>query len=109
MPDNRRVDLVANASNGLFLCPCDIHPGNFKKLADNTIVAIDFRHACFLPPSFFGVAMRKQNHVFGQVMAQYLTYPKSKDVSAMVAASYFLVPFQKNDVGGSNGFLFYPD
>ncbi|KAF8265623.1 hypothetical protein EI94DRAFT_1735291 [Lactarius quietus] len=99
MPDKRRVDLVADASNGLFLCPCDIHPGNFKKLPDNTIVAIDFRYTCFLPPSFFGIAMRKQHDVFGQVLSQLVGYTESDDVEAMVSASYYLVPFQKNDVG----------
>jgi hypothetical protein len=109
MPDDRRVDLVADASDGLFLCPCDIHPGNFKKLPDNTIVAIDFRSTCFLPPSFFGVAMRKQNDLFGQVVAQCVRYTKSNDVEAMVSASYHLVPFQKNDIGESNSFSFYLD
>ena len=59
MKDTRRVSFVIEAWDSLFLSPCDIHPGNFKKCVDGKIVALDFRASCFLPPSFFAVAMRK--------------------------------------------------
>ncbi|EPQ50713.1 hypothetical protein GLOTRDRAFT_133815 [Gloeophyllum trabeum ATCC 11539] len=58
MNDPRRVDLVADAQSGLCLCPCDIHPRNFKKLKDGRVVALDFSATFFIPPSFVGVAMQ---------------------------------------------------
>lgn len=106
MQDPRRVNLVADASDGLFLCPCDIEPHNFKKLPDNTIVALDFHYSCFLPPSFFAVAMMKETRSFAGAVARCVKYPESDDVNAMVSASYFLVPFQKNDIGESDGLCF---
>jgi hypothetical protein len=47
------VDLASDAQNGLYLCPCDITPRNFKKFEDGTVVALDFHATCFLPPEFF--------------------------------------------------------
>jgi hypothetical protein len=47
------VDLAADAQNGLYLCPCDISPGNFKKFEDGEVVALDFHASCFSPPVFF--------------------------------------------------------
>ncbi|KDQ17197.1 hypothetical protein BOTBODRAFT_64232 [Botryobasidium botryosum FD-172 SS1] len=96
--DPRRVDLVADARNGLFLCPWDIHPGNFKKVG-HKIVALDFRGTCFLPPSFFAVAMELADKHFIQRVARRVAYPKSDDVAAMVSAHYYLVPFGRNDLG----------
>jgi len=66
MGDTRRVDLVSGARDGLRLCPCDITPGNFKKCTDGTVVALDFCATCFLPPSFFAVAMAKIEGTVGQ-------------------------------------------
>ncbi|TFY71396.1 hypothetical protein EVG20_g1605 [Dentipellis fragilis] len=97
--DKRRVDLVADAHDGLRLCPCDINPGNFKKCEDGTIVALDFRATCFLPPSFFAVAMAKAMRNFAWQVNRYVDYPKSDDVEAMLSASYFLVPYQSNSLG----------
>jgi len=109
MPDKRRVNLVADASDGLFLCPCDIHPGNFKKFPDGTIVAIDFRFSCFLPPSFFSVAMRKEHRLFPQRVAKFVKYTEPEDLTALLSASYYLVPFQKNDIGEPESLSFYLD
>ncbi|KAJ7293904.1 hypothetical protein C8J57DRAFT_1041333 [Mycena rebaudengoi] len=97
--DPRRVNLVADARDGLYLCPCDIHPGNFKKLPNGKVVALDFTASCFLPPSFFAVAMAKVWDEFAIKVAQSVDYPKSADVAAMTAASWFLIPFQRNDIG----------
>ena len=62
-------------------------------------MALDFRCTCFLPPSFFAVAMAKAFDDF--------TYPKSDDVGATVSASYYLVPFGRNDIGQPDSFSFY--
>jgi hypothetical protein len=93
MGDTKRVNLVFDARDSLRLCPCDITPGNFKKHRDGTVVALDFHATCFLPPSFFAVAMGKAMGNFAWKVSKLVNYPKSSDVKAMVAASYFLVPF----------------
>ena len=90
---------MADAIDGLCLCPCDINPGNFKKRPDGKVVALDFRATCFLPPSFFAVAMKKAEDIFTQKVAQRVDYPKSDDVAALVSASYYLVPYGRNDIG----------
>ncbi|KAG8909767.1 hypothetical protein FRC01_006736 [Tulasnella sp. 417] len=99
MNDTRRVDLVADAGAGLRLCPCDITPENFKACPDGTVVALDFRATCFLPPSFFAVTIRRQMGSFAWKVAKLVKYPQSSDVEAMVAASYFLVPYGRSDIG----------
>jgi hypothetical protein len=65
-PVDLAADLAADAQNGLYLCPCDVNPGNFKKLDDGTVVALDFGATCFLPPTFFAVAVRKLGDIFPQ-------------------------------------------
>jgi hypothetical protein len=102
MGENRRVNLVDDARAGLRLCPCDINPGNFKKCPDGTVVALDFCATCFLPPSFFAVAIRKARSTWGdfaEKLAELVNYPQSNDVEAMVAASYHLVPYGTNRIG----------
>ena len=102
-----RVNLVADARDGLFLCPCDIHPGNFKKLPDGSVVALDFHLSCFLPPCFFPFAMKRETKFFARLVAHHVSYPDSDNVEAMLSASYFLVPCQKNETGGSDSFSVY--
>ncbi|KAJ7293953.1 hypothetical protein C8J57DRAFT_1457897 [Mycena rebaudengoi] len=102
--DPRRVNLVADASDGLYLCPCGMHPGNFKKLPEGKVVALDFTASCFLPPSFFAVAMAKALDEFAIWVARRVEYPKSDDVAAMTAASYSLISYQRNDIGAPKFF-----
>lgn len=97
---------MADARDGLRLCPCDIHPGNFKKGRDGKIVALDFRATCFLPPSFFAVAMAKEDNIFARMVAKHVDYPKSDDVAAMLSAPYYLVPFGRTDIGQPDNFSF---
>jgi len=112
MRDTRRVNLVADARAGLYLCPSDIHQSNFKKCPDGTVVALDFDATCFLPPSFFAVAMRKEigslgaEGNFARKVAKLVSYPKSSNVDATVAASYYLVPCGKNNIGQPDSFSF---
>jgi hypothetical protein len=79
------------------------------KFEDGSVVAIDFGATCFLPPVFFAVAVRKLEVNFSRRVAQRVHYPISSDVNAIVAASYFLVPFQSNKIGASDRFSFYVD
>ncbi|KAK0496106.1 hypothetical protein EDD18DRAFT_1390774 [Armillaria luteobubalina] len=97
--DSRRVDLVADACAGLRLCPCDITPANFKKCEDGTVVALDFRATCFLPPCFFAVAVRMLVNNFSLKVARRISYTQSSDVDAILSASYFMVPFGNNNIG----------
>ncbi|KAG8960644.1 hypothetical protein FRC05_006702, partial [Tulasnella sp. 425] len=98
MEDTRRVSFVAEAHHGLYLCPCEIHPGNFKKVRDGKVVALDFGATCFLPRSFFVFTMARRVNSFAFKVAQRLTYPPSGNVSAMMAASYYLVPHGTNNI-----------
>jgi len=91
--DSRRVDLVADTKGGLSLCLSDIHPRNFRKSIDGQLYAFDFGATCFMPPSFVGVAMRKSEDPFCYQVAQKIKYIQSEEVSAMVSASNYLVPF----------------
>ena len=70
------------------------------------VVALDFGATCFLPPVFFGVAVRKLVGNFARKVAQRVLYPVMSDVKVIVAASYFLVPFGRNDIGQSDRFHF---
>jgi hypothetical protein len=96
---------VDDARAGLRLCPSDINPGNFKKCPDGTVVALDFCATCFLPPSFFAVAI--QNSIgsfstwadFAEKVAKLVNYPQSSDVWAMVTASHRLIPYGRDDIG----------
>ena len=70
------------------------------------VVALDFGATCFLPPVFFAVAVRKLAGNFARKVAQRVLYPVMSDVKVIVAASYFLVPFGRNDIGQSDRFHF---
>jgi hypothetical protein len=91
--------LGGRAQTGLYLCPCDITPRTFKKFEDGTVAALDFGATCFLPPVFFAVAVRKLVGNFARRVAQRVHYPVLSGVRAIVATSYFLVPFGRNDIG----------
>ncbi|KAK0496098.1 hypothetical protein EDD18DRAFT_1463254 [Armillaria luteobubalina] len=97
--DSRRVDLVADACPGLRLCPCNITLEIFKKCEDGTVVALDFRATCFLPPCFFAFAVRMLVDNFSQKVARRVSYPQSSDVGAILSASYLMVPFGNNNIG----------
>ena len=93
----------------LYLCPCNITSRNFKKFEDGTVVALDFGATCFLIPVFFAVAVNKSVSNFAWKVAQRVRYPKSSDVNAILRASYFLVPFGRDDIGQSGPFSFHAD
>jgi hypothetical protein len=54
---------------------------------------------CFLPPSFFAFAMAAGKDNFTRLVARYVKYPASANLSAMLEASYYLVPFGTNNIG----------
>jgi hypothetical protein len=61
-----------------------------------------------MPPSFFAVAVRRAESNFAYRVAKDVNSPPSNDLSAVLAASGFLVPFGNNRVGQSNSFCFAP-
>ena len=100
MGDKRRVDIVSEAKGGLFLCPCDIDRGNFRRRAtDGQLFAIDFWATCLLPPSFFALAMSLSDNRFCQRVARKVKYEEPEYVSAMAAASGYLVQFGVKPIG----------
>ena len=80
MKNGWHVNIVADAESGLYLCSSDIQPANFKKYDHGQLVALDFRATCFMPRSFMGVAMKKTQNHFCQLVARKITYPESDDV-----------------------------
>ena len=97
-----------DAQDGLRLCPWDIRLPNFKKDGEGKnlkAVALNFTGACFLPPSFFAVAMATAGDAFVRNVARRVKYPQSDAVDAMVSAFYVLV-FKTNDIGQPDSFFF---
>ena len=105
---NKRVNFGADAGNELVLCPCDINPGNFKKVG-NEVVALDFEATCFMPPAFLAFTMVRPVNSFAFLVAQHINYPRSANLLAMMCASYFLVPCGINTVGQPDNFSFCLD
>lgn len=84
MGDRRRVDLTADSKDSLFLCPSDLNSGNFKKIKDGPVVALDFGAVCFLLPIFFYLAMHMSTDGFTWTIAQKIQYPYLKSVDTML-------------------------
>ncbi|KAJ7608669.1 hypothetical protein FB45DRAFT_805854 [Roridomyces roridus] len=90
--DPRRIDIVSEAQDGLFLCPCDISPKNFRRRSsDGQLFATGFRMACFLPRSFFVAALHILATDFCIKVARKLTIKQPKDAAAIVDASGYLI------------------
>jgi hypothetical protein len=71
---------------------------NFIKDHNNKIVAIDFGASCFLPVSFFDLALRNPDY-FTQLLRTRITRPESKQLEALLVASFSLVPYGTNNLG----------
>jgi hypothetical protein len=83
---------------GLRLCLSDMNRNNFIKDRKNKIVALDFGASCFLPVSFFDFALRNSDH-FTQLLRTRIPRPESKQLNALLVASYSLVPYGTNKIG----------
>ncbi|KAJ7608668.1 hypothetical protein FB45DRAFT_945660 [Roridomyces roridus] len=92
--DIRRVDIVSESKDGLFLCPCKIEPQQFRRRAsDGQLFALDFRMACFLPPSFFAAATLMIMTDFYIRVVSKLTYNWPTDANAITAASFHFIHY----------------
>ena len=81
------------------LCPADLNCENFKRDGDGKIVALDFGATCFLPVSFFKVALDLSYDSFMMHLGTRIKVPESKCVGAVTAAAYALVPYGTNTAG----------
>ncbi|KDQ57418.1 hypothetical protein JAAARDRAFT_78615 [Jaapia argillacea MUCL 33604] len=82
---------------GLRLCLSDMNRDNFIKDRKNKIVALDFGASCFLPVSFFDFALRHFDY-FTQLLRMRIPRPKSKQLEALLVASFSLVPYGTNKI-----------
>ncbi|TDL19625.1 hypothetical protein BD410DRAFT_434290 [Rickenella mellea] len=80
------------ATNGLPLCPGDIHETNWIIDDEGRVHALDFEHYNFLPPSFVAYALEHW-YPFSRRVAKYVDYRRSEsNVYAMsIAAGQLLV------------------
>ncbi|TFK50790.1 hypothetical protein OE88DRAFT_1735546 [Heliocybe sulcata] len=83
---------------GLRLCLSDMNQTNFVKDRENKIVALDFGATCFLPVSFFELALHNHDP-FTHVLRQLIVHPTSTQSDASSVASGCLVPYDTNNLG----------
>ncbi|KAH9856298.1 hypothetical protein C2E23DRAFT_857287 [Lenzites betulinus] len=94
-----RVNLIPEfQTHGLRLCLSDMNRANFMKDRNGNIVALDFGATCFLPVSFFELALCNPGP-FTRLLRPLITRPESTQVDALCLASSSLVPFGTNNIG----------
>ncbi|KAF9485761.1 hypothetical protein BDN70DRAFT_870631 [Pholiota conissans] len=95
-----RVNFKSETEDGLVLCLADPNDSNFMiDDKEGKMWAIDFGHACFLPPSFVSYSLTRTSRVFIQRLARRVNYPPSDNVRAMSIASGRLIIFNDNTLG----------
>lgn len=102
------IDLVDDARDGLFLCPCDIFPKNFKKRENVDMWAIDFGASHFLPPCFMAAALKIPTTLFAADVAKYLEYPMSKNVAILRSVAGLQCLYIYRVDGQCDNLLFHP-
>ncbi|KAF8639004.1 hypothetical protein AX16_010400 [Volvariella volvacea WC 439] len=95
-----RVNLVPEVQEqGLRLCLSDTNRENFMVSSeDKKIVAIDFGASCFLPISFFEMALYHPDN-FTRRIREFVIRPRSTQETALSQAATSLVKYQSNMVG----------
>ena len=85
---------------GLRLCPSNMHHSNFMIDGDGKVVALDFGATCFLPVSFFEMALFHHD-IFAHLLRPLVVCPTVSltQVDALLAASGNLIPYGTNDIG----------
>ncbi|KAF6757672.1 hypothetical protein DFP72DRAFT_1065464 [Ephemerocybe angulata] len=83
---------------GLSLCPSDMRRKNFLKDREGKIVAINFDCTCFLPISFFEVALYHHDD-FTHLIRQRIVYPTSAQSDTLYKALKTLVQFGTDKLG----------
>ena len=86
--------------HGLRFCTSDLTAGNFMRaVGDNEmIVVIDFEAWCFLPISFFQMALGYPDS-FTRLIRPFVERPEARQTQAIELASSFLVKYQSNMIG----------
>ncbi|KAF8154869.1 hypothetical protein B0H34DRAFT_541279 [Crassisporium funariophilum] len=83
---------------GLRLCLSDMNRANFMKDREGKIVALDFGVTCFLPVSFFELALCNSDS-FTQRLRSLIVCPITSQLDALMTARYALVPFGTDKIG----------
>jgi hypothetical protein len=96
---SQRASLISEfQAYGLRLCLSDMNQANFMKDRNGKIVALDFGATCFLPISFFELALCNSDP-FTQLLRPLISRPESTQLNALWLASRSLVQFGKNTIG----------
>ncbi|KAG8730606.1 hypothetical protein FRC11_006320 [Ceratobasidium sp. 423] len=102
----QRVDFAQEVeAHGLRLCPSNMNRRNFIKEDNGTIVALDFGEACFLPVSFFHLALRGHDSYTSRLRNQ-ISHEPSAQLGGLLIAQGILVQtgnnkFDSDQVTGS--------
>lgn len=85
---------------GLRFCPSDLTAGNFMRAGEDNerIVVIDFETSCFLPISFFQMALNHPDS-FTRLIRDFVERPESTQTASIELASSLLVKYQSNVIG----------
>ncbi|KAL1760682.1 hypothetical protein FB107DRAFT_269730 [Schizophyllum commune] len=95
---SERADFQSEAeAHGLLLCPSDLDHTNFMMDRQGKIVAIDFGATCFLPRSFFDLALFLC-HRF-PALVRLLDRPRPEHLNAMLEAHVTLLLHGTNKIG----------
>ncbi|KAL1725655.1 hypothetical protein EV714DRAFT_180399, partial [Schizophyllum commune] len=77
--------------------PCDLDPTSFMTDRQGRIVAIDFGATCFLPRSFFDLALFLSNRF--PALVHLLDRPRPEHLNAMLEAHVALLLHGTNKIG----------
>lgn len=87
------------------LCPADIDPSNFlfpttpTTTPSNKLVAIDFGHTGYMPPSYVAYSLTSAKP-FTRRIARLVQYPPSANFRAMEIAAGLCLIYGNNSLGG---------
>ncbi|KAI5827078.1 hypothetical protein K523DRAFT_247630, partial [Schizophyllum commune Tattone D] len=95
---SERVDFQSEfETHGLPLCPCNLDPTNFMTDCEGRIVAIDFGATCFLPRSFFDLALFLCHRP--PALVRLLDRPRPEHLNVMLEAHVTLLLHGTNKIG----------
>ncbi|KAH9944062.1 uncharacterized protein BXZ73DRAFT_96568 [Epithele typhae] len=96
---NVYVDFSQEAeAHDLCLCPSDMNRQNFIKEPNDTIVVLDFGEACFLPASFFDLALRGEDS-YTRRLRPLISRQPSAQLDGLLLAKGALVVTGNNNLG----------
>jgi len=94
-----RVNFQIETADGLVLCPSDPNDSNFMIDDEGNLWVIDFGRTCFLPSSFVSYSLTMTSDIFVLTVARRVNYPRSANLTPMLAASGRMTIFNDNTLG----------